>query len=183
MNNYAFDFYVPFNIINQNFDYKNITTPHSKQLIPTSLSLEFINFVDSLGFKIVSVELFIRRPNTNFDTIHIDDHDVHDRARINCVLESVNSVMGFFKPKNENCGYLTTGAVGGQPKRYNLDEVDLVHQHVITSASVIQTGVPHGVLNPYSKRYSIAMHFVDKRTNSIVTFNDARQAFEKYIII
>lgn len=182
MNDYAFDLNLPCTVLNQEFDYKKILTPHSRQSIADSLSPDFVTFMDSIGLRIISVEMFRRRPDPVFNTIHIDDHNQHDRARINYVIEDVDSVMGFFKPKNDDSGFLTNGAVGGQPRRYHLHEVDLVYQHVIKKPSVIQTGIPHGVLNPHGVRYSLAIHVCNKNSNSVITFEDAQRIFQKYIV-
>ena len=156
--------------------------PHLKLPIDVALSAELVEFFNLLGLKVTSVEMFFKRAKPEFDIIHIDDFDQTDRARINYVIEDSNSVMGFFRPKALDSGYLASGAAGGKPKRFNPHEVDLVYQHKIKKPSVIQTAIPHAVLNPHGIRYSLAVYLFDKNSNSNLTFNEARRVFQKYIV-
>jgi hypothetical protein len=182
MNPYAFDLNFPCEFLNKNFNYRKILLKHSKIPIEECLSTEILDFFQSLNVEITSTELFFKMPNLLYDTIHTDDAGVSDRARMNYIIEDTNSLMGFFKPKCSDSGYLATGVAGGKPIRYFLSDVDLIYKHTIKKPSIIQTAIPHGILNPYGIRYSLAIYFLNKRNNSRVQFNESREIFQNYIV-
>jgi hypothetical protein len=182
MNPFAFDLNFPYEFLNKNFNYRKIIHPHSKIAIEECLSTEILDFFQSLDVEVTSTELFFKRPKSIYDVIHIDESDGLDRARLNYVIEDNNSLMGFFKPKFSELGYITKGAIGGTHIRYALSDMDLIYEHTIKKPSIIQTAIPHAILNPYGIRYSLAIYFLNKRNNSRIKFNEAREIFQNYIV-
>lgn len=182
MNQYAFDLNLPCSFLHEKFLYKKIRTPHLKTNIGKTLSGDILIFFDKLGMKVTSTELFYKTPSNNIDFIHIDDFDCIDRARLNYIIEDNNSMLYFYKPKNSNAGRRGTNATGGQPIRYNLDEVELVYQHRIAHPSVIQSEIPHAVFNPTGIRYNLAVYLSDKSSGKRIGFLDAFERFFDFVV-
>jgi hypothetical protein len=182
MSPYVFDLNFPCEILNKNFVYKHIKRQQADIPIETCLSAEILNFFQSLNLKVTSTELFFKFKNPKYGVIHYDDKGVTDRARLNCVIEDINSSMGFFKPKNGIIGKPLMAALHSTPIYYDINDVELVYQHRIKKSSIIQTAIPHAILNPYGIRYSLAVYFLNKNNKSKLTFNEAMEIFKEYII-
>lgn len=181
MNDYAFDISLPCKFLNEEWQYKQIILTHISVRPEISLHPELIDFFKLLNLRITSTEFFHRTPWPGWGTIHIDNHDNFDRARINYLIEDdSSSFLGFFKSRKD--GYVAKGATGGSPIRYKNEDVDLIYKHKIKQPSVIQTGIPHGVYNPTGVRYSLGVYMSDINEGYQLTFKQAIDRFKEFIV-
>jgi hypothetical protein len=181
-NIYAFDLNLPCKFLNENWDYKLFRLPHIIVNTESSIHLEAINFFKSLNLRITSTELFCKMPFNGVD-IHIDNQNAVDRARINYLIrDDSNSYLGFYKPKKNNVGTLSSSPTGSIPIRFKSEDVELVYKHIVKTPSVIQSGLPHGVFNPTGYRYVLAVYMSDLYEEYQLTFEQARDRFKDFIV-
>jgi len=180
-NIFSFDLQIPCNCIREDFDYKEkINREHCRLTVDEVVDKDFIQFLKSLDIKITIVEGFRKYPKQGNYFIHKDDFDCNDRAKLNYLLEDQDSYMVWYKSNSP--GFIMDGATGAKPVRYFPWNVDLLHTAKVKKPSVIQSQIPHDIINPNSVRYNLAISIRDSNTDGIITYAEAYNRFKDYLM-
>lgn len=180
MDIFSKDLTLPVDFLNKEFDCKHMFAAHSVIDTESSLSTDVLELLGDHGIQITSVELFYRRPNPKYGIVHIDNIGFPDRLNLNYVIGGDGSVMSWFKPLKE--GYTTTGDTGATPMRWNFDDVELIHSAEIKQPSIIQSAVPHAILNKNKARWCVCANMRDTRTRSVITMQDGMERLKEYLV-
>jgi len=180
MNIFSQDLNLPVPFLHQNFDCKKIFIAHSIVNTETTLDKSTLDFFRDYGINITSVELFYRRPHPKYGIVHVDNVGYSDRLNLNYVVGGEDSVMSWFKPLKE--GYTTTGDTGATPMRYHFEDVELIHSAEIKQPSMIQSAVPHAILNQKKPRWCICANIRDIKTRDVITMQDGIDRLKEYLL-
>lgn len=140
------------------------------------ISKDYTNFIESLGLKILRIEVFYTLPNV-FYKIHKDHQDLNDFSKINFVYGGKNSVMNWYKPKEEKTGTKELTQANASFFSYDKENVELVFKTNIKSPSLIQSGVPHNVT---SEDYRWCISTAYQKDKKILSWQDAVEIFDSY---
>ena len=181
MDIFNLDLTLPVDFLHPEFNPKKIFTAHSTVDISTTIHKQAIELLLDHNITITSVELFYRRPNPNYGIVHVDNEGYSDRLNINWVIGGDDSVMGWFAPVNDNPGYVTVGDTGAPPRRWDFKDVELIHSAEIKQPSLIQSAVPHAILNTKKQRWCVCANIRDVTTQAVVNIAMAQDRLSNYI--
>jgi len=182
MDNLSKDLALPCTFLHSEFNHKQYFSPHAVVDRNITVHNNAISFFADHGIQIWAVEIFYRRPAEQYGLVHIDNEGYTDRLNLNYVIGGVDSVMTWFKTTVPDAGYLTKGDTGASPRRYHLHEVEPIHSAEIKQPSLIQSAVPHAILNKLTQRWCICANLRDIKTNDAVTWDLAMDRLKNYII-
>ena len=174
------DLNLPVPFLHDDFNCKTIFTAHSVVETSKTMHKDALEFFHNLGISITSVELFYRRPSPKYGIVHIDNIGYDDRLNINYVIGGEGSLMSWFKTLKE--GYTTTGDTGATPVRYHFEDVELIHSAEIKQPSIIQSAIPHAILNKYKPRWCVCANIRDVNTKKVITMNEGIERLKEYLI-
>ena len=114
----------------------------------TDVASGFTQWLDSQGLVMTYPPLIFYTPSGQQCGIHIDGHDVSDRACVNFIVGGVGSLMHWYKlrPKVGITEQVSTQA-GTPYTLYRPEEVEHVFSHAVKWPTIVQTGVPHNITN------------------------------------
>jgi hypothetical protein len=152
MNNYCYDLTLPYVLLKEDYDPFSAPFGHTKLDIKY-ITDEFFQHIDSLGLRLLYVEVFVKGPNYG-PGIHVDAGKF-DMAKLNWVYGGKDSTMCWYKPKIgiTHLPTFNVTPIKSQSLIYKVDSVELVHEQSIGFPSLIQSGVPHGVYTKDDNRY------------------------------
>lgn len=181
MDNLSKDLALPCNFLHNDFNHKQYTFAHTVVNMASTLHQDAIEFFYDHGIKITAVEIFYRRPSPQYGIVHIDNEGYTDRLNLNYVIGGEGSTMSWFRTLSPSAGYLTEGDTGARPRRYHMHEVEIIHSAEIKQPSIIQSAVPHAILNTSTRRWCVCANIRDTKTNEVVTWSMATDRLKNYI--
>lgn len=177
MNNYCVDLHFEWSPFVPEYDPYSAPLGHSK-LDEKYISPEFFQCIDSLGLKLLYIEIFVKEPNYG-PGVHVD-HGKKNMAKINWVYGGEDSVMTWYKPKKGKLPRFNVTAINSYSVVYDEDDVDLVHTQKVGKPSLIQSGVPHGIYTKLETRYCYSAVLFSKN-NIRLPFDKMLELFKDYI--
>lgn len=180
MDIFSKDLNLPVRFLNEDFDCKLMFTAHSVVDTKSTLSADVLDLLADHGIQITSVELFYRRPNPKYGIVHVDNVGFADRLNLNYVIGGEGSIMSWFRPLKE--GYTTVGDTGATPMRWNFTDVELIHSAEIKQPSIIQSAVPHAILNKNKARWCVCANMRDSKNRSVITMQDGIERLKEYLV-
>ena len=159
---------------------------HSLVNIKENINPTMLEFLAEIGLHIYYCELFYSRPNF-FSQIHVDANAFRkDFTKINWIFGGKDSVMNWYKPK-DNITKLEESVPSGPNslsyKMYQKEEVDLLHSSPLGIPSIVQVGIPHNIINPTEDRYCISLAIATNKYNKIyrLTIQESLDLLSKYL--
>jgi hypothetical protein len=177
MNNYCVDLEFNFSLLKDNYDPFSAPMGHSK-LDNQYVSDEFCQYIDSLGLKLLYIEIFVKGPNYG-PGVHVD-HGKKDMAKLNWVYGGEDSTMTWYAPKKGRLPKFNTTAINSYSVTYEEDDVELVHSQRVGFPSLVQSGVPHGIYTKEQPRYCYSAVLFSK-DNIRLPFKQMLELFKDYI--
>lgn len=174
------DLNLPVGFLHPNFEWKKVFTAHSVVNTEKTLHRDVLDLLKDHGISITSVELFYRRPNPKYGIVHVDNVGYDDRLNLNYIIGGEGSVMSWFKPLKE--GYKTVGDTGATPIRYHFEDVELIHSAEIKQPSMIQSAIPHAILNQNKPRWCVCANMRDTKTRDVITMQDGIERLKEYLL-
>lgn len=147
------------------------------------LNSKFLKLLADKNLKIIHAEIF----KTNFLhkswPIHIDaDNGIGDVPKINWVYGDLQCPMIWYKLKNEDSrteGKITATGTGYYD--FDPDTVEEIDRAFVGRPSIIQSGVPHTVINSNNKnRWCVSI--VVKKDDQLLTFEQLVKEFIEYTV-
>jgi hypothetical protein len=181
MENLSIDLNLPCKVLQDSFNPKHYFESHQTVPVNVCLHQTLLDFLKLYNIYVTSVELFYRRPNPNYGIVHVDNEGYTDRLNINWIVGGDDSVMSWFNPINNNPGYVTVGDTGSTPRRWDFKDVELIHSAEIKQPSLIQSAVPHAILNTKKQRWCVCANIRDIKTQSVITMAMAQDRLRNYI--
>jgi hypothetical protein len=136
-----------------------------------------LKFLYQKGLIVTLVESFYSAPGYVMD-IHIDTSP-GDFTKLNWVFGGQNSLMHWYRTKNDIPIVQKINTIGKQYSEYTLDEVELCYSDTIGMPSIVQVGVPHNITNPTEDRLCICLVITKNRMR--VTMKDSLELFKNEI--
>lgn len=160
---------------------------HSLINFKESINPVMLEFLEDIGLFVYYCEIFYSKPNL-FSRIHIDANATRrDFTKINWVFDGKDSVMNWYKPKDNIIR--SEESVPGGPNSfsyimYKKHEVDLLHSAPLGLPSLIQVGIPHNITNPIEDRYCISIAVATNNDNKIYrpTMQESLELLSKYLV-
>jgi len=180
MNNYCIDLNLPVNLLKADYD------PYSAPIGHTVLDNKYINddffiFIDNkLNLKLFYVEVFVK---STCDPLGIHtDHGQTDMAKLNWVYGGQKSSMNWYEPlpnitENDLIKYISP--INSKSVIYPLHTVKLLHSCKVGFPSIVQSGIPHNVMNWVDKRYCYSAVLYTKQDVRL-TFSETVELFKDY---
>ena len=149
----------------------------------TDLNTKFLDIVKEKNLTVIHAEVF----KTNFLNqswaIHIDaDSGLGDVPKINWVYGSQECPMIWYKEKDisQRTAQKTT-ATGTGYYTFDLDSVEEIDRTFIKTPTIIQSGIPHTVVNDSGKtRWCVSI--VLKKGDDLLTFEQLVNEFKDYAV-
>jgi len=197
MNKYCVDLNFNVPLLRDPLALENYKNNHHSVLISKEhkrnfLHPELLQIFDDLKLTIWLITIFYKIPDaSNAEggyNIHVDgdpfldpDKQLRDVAKINWIFNPGNSVMNWYKPKEDSFKTMSTSVVKTYYVKYNIEEVELQYTKALTDTHIVQIGMPHDVLNVDVPRHcvSVALAHADNRR---LTMAESVDIFKKYII-
>lgn len=167
------------------FEITSKRLPHSRIDI-TWINQNFIDLLKSRGLKITLAEAFFRAaysPDQNqpYSQIHKDTLGISDSSKINWVYGGTNSKMNWYVPLNGIDPNISGSALGMKYEYYHLKDLKFLHSQEVGKPSLVQVGLPHSISNVIEDRLCLSVRFADLNTDEFITFNKAKDIFQKEI--
>jgi hypothetical protein len=150
----------------------------------TNISDEFKQFLESLNLTMTYPILLFYTPERQGIPIHIDGPSVCDRAVMNWCVEGNGSEMLWFKLKADALTEVKKTTAGTPYTRYTDDQVIFLHSQQVGWPSIVQTGIPHKVINyGQTKRWVLSCD-LSLKTNPEegLTWEQAKEIFKPWIV-
>jgi hypothetical protein len=187
-NNYAIDLKTPIfhplndtSILNQTDDNTAIWFAD-----PGNVSVEYTNWLDSLGLVITYPPLIFYTPKGKQCGIHVDGYSsTADRACMNWCVQGVGSMMHWYKLKEGEEPFEVTETQAGTPYiQYHPSQLTHLYSHVVKWPTIVQTGVPHNIHNNvWEPRWLISCDISKKENPEAgLTMAEAADVFKKWIV-
>lgn len=144
---------------------------HTKLNMDTHINVDLVNYLSDRNLFISFAETFYMKPNS-FSIIHCDTKTYTDVAKINYVYRGTDSTMNWYKTKDTSLRDITPSELGTNYRKYELNEVDLIHQHHVSFPTLVQAGVPHNVTTKSEDRMCISLFLINRTTNKYISFDE-----------
>ena len=147
------------------------------------LNPKFVTLLESKELYVIHAEVF----KTNFFhptwSIHIDaDNGLGDVPKINWVYGNQECPMIWYKEKDttQRTEQKTTATSTGY-YTFDADAVEEIDRTFIKTPTIIQSGIPHTVINQSGKtRWCVSI--VLKKGDNLLTFNELVKEFSNYAV-
>jgi len=160
---------------------------HSLVDIKENINPVMLEFLEEIGLFVYYCEIFYSKPNF-FSQIHIDANATRrDFAKINWVFGGKDSVMNWYKSKDDIIRAeksVPNGPNSFSYIMYQPHEVDVLHSAPLGIPSVVQVGIPHNIINPTEDRYCIGLALATNTNNKIYrpTMQESLELLSKYLV-
>jgi len=152
-------------------------------LTTQDLNSRFLEIINNKLLQVIHVEVF----KTNFLnqswSIHIDaDNGLGDVPKINWVYRSQDCPMIWYKEKDtrQRTAQKTT-ATGTGYYTFDADSVEEIARTFVKTPTIIQSGIPHTVINNSGKtRWCVSI--VLKKGDDLLTFEQLVNEFKDYAV-
>lgn len=189
------DFKIP--LVRDEASLENFKSGHHHVLTKESDKRQFLNpeivkIFDDLKLKIWLITIFYKLPDqSNVEggyNIHIDgdpflekDKQLRDVVKINWISNPGDSVMNWYKPKNQIKKEVSSSVVKTFYVKYNIDEVELEYTKSLKNTHIVQVGIPHDVMQVNVPRQCVSVALADQ-SGKRLTMGEAVEIFKEYII-
>jgi len=147
-----------------------------QHLSRSDISVEFIDWLNSLNLVLGLAEVFLSIPGTYYG-IHKDHITLTDFPKINWIFGKSTSYMNWYEPKTTG---FTLKKETGLYVEYAIEDVKLLHSAELKSPSLLQAGVPHNVTVLKDYRWSIST--VYKHNNRLLTYDDMVETLRPFLV-
>ncbi len=146
------------------------------------LTTEFLQILDSKGCKVLHLESFYSQEHY-VQPIHIDSLvNKRQETKINFVWGGENSIMNWYEIIDDSIEpVLELTPIGTPYQIYPASNHKLVHSEAIHSPSLVNTSVPHNIVNFSEKRLCLSL-LVVKKDNNYMPYKEALEVFSEYLI-
>lgn len=178
---YAVDLNLDIPVLSSNITLDEIPKePHTRLYPDTHLNPDLIKLMSDLSLDVSFAESFYM-PRYTKSIIHCDTKLFTDIAKINFVYYGMNSLMNWYKANDEDLRETNPSVIGSNYRKYDINEVTLIHSQYIGCPALVQAGVPHNVTTLRERRLCISLFLIDKLTGKYLTFNDSIERFDKFM--
>ena len=108
--------------------------------------------------------------------IHLDGVSVSDMVKINWAYGD-NHMMNWYSSNIDKSYQI--GKTDRTYVHYRSDEVELVHSQKVGCPSIVQTGIPHNVVNYKGTRRCISIALSHRQSKKLVTMDEALHLFNE----
>jgi hypothetical protein len=143
----------------------------------------FLRIINDKRLTVIHAEVFKTNFLNNSWPIHIDaDNSLGDVPKINWVYGNQECPMIWYKLKNpNNRSEQKVTATGTGYYDFDPDTVEEIDRTFIQTPTIIQSGVPHTVINSSNKnRWCVSI--VLKKDNELLTFANLVNEFSDYTV-
>jgi hypothetical protein len=157
-------------------------TAEYTRLALTDINHDLISFLSTLNLTIRSAAIFYTAP-FSFTGIHVDlggQVIVGDYTKLNYVFGGKNSVMCWWKKKDNISNILTKTLPNRSYISFSVDQVDLIDKQQVNFPSIVQVGVPHNIENFEEPRYCISLA-LEKHCGTRLTMAESIEIFKDYL--
>lgn len=184
MTYYSVDLKLTMNPLLPEIDIYSLSTAPWELLNLNLFNPEVKNLFEILDLDLRMGSMFTMKENST-GNVHLDGIRPSDRVKINWVIGS-DHIMNWYSIKNTTIQKLHEIRVPdnqNMPSRnyvsYNANQVELIHSQSVGYPSLIQSGIPHNVINFKGIRKCISIMLYTKSGN-FLTMSQAIQKFSKY---
>jgi hypothetical protein len=177
---YFKDLNLPFDWILKDKDYLNnlVVNPdkwNHYYLPPDDLTLEFKDWVDSLGMVIRYSEIFYTKPKGSL-FIHSDHLAPSDSCKINWVYDQGPTFMRWYRVKEGAELKLKENTIGGFYYACDNDsDYILTEQHRVGHGTLLNVGQPHDVINNTDyPRWCVSIVLQNKNNKTRIGFEEMK---------
>jgi hypothetical protein len=142
----------------------------------------FVSLLNTLDLAIVHSEIFYSPPGAKL-FIHIDGPSLGKPiCKINWIFGADGSFMTWYKLKDETTTMsVSKTAIGTDYLFLKEEECDESWRAEVRQPSLINAGIPHSMTNPTNEyRWCMSYVIADKRTKSLLRWEDAEIRFSKF---
>jgi hypothetical protein len=141
------------------------------------LSDELISFFLRRNISIKS-QSFYKKPVSR-SIIHVDRREFGDYAKINWIFGGGNSKMCWFTTTNydPNNPLINTSCL-----EFKADEVLEIERTIMKNPTVVQSGIPHCVVDVTEERWCVSIELLDIETKNRLTMEQAKNIFSDLLI-
>jgi hypothetical protein len=144
----------------------------------TYLSDEIISFFLSRNISMRS-QCFYKKPIISRSIIHVDRREFGDYAKINWIIGGGDSKMCWFTTTDK---YDPNNPSDTPCLEFKADEVSEIERAVMRSPVVVQSGIPHCVLDVTEERWCVSVELLDMKTRDRITMEEAKNIFSDLLI-
>ena len=154
-------------------DINNFSKDYWNTISLTHINTKLITFLLHLGLDFPNAATFYSE-GACIHPIHLDGTSLSDIVKINWVYGD-NHAMNWYSSNitRPHC----TDKIDRNYVHYKPNEVELVHSQKVGCPSLVQTGIPHNVVNYYGTRRCISMALFHRQTKKHVTMKEALHLF------
>ena len=144
---------------------------------------DVLKFLEPLGLTVGHCEAFYTPPNGEL-LLHVDRDKPNNDCKLNWVYGAKGSVMEWWIPKDPYCPLnIRTNPTGYHYIEYSKEECNKAWSAEIGTPSMINSGIPHCVVNSTSEgRWCYSHVIFDKHNNKILQWNEAVGIFKPWIV-
>ena len=143
------------------------------------VSEDLLNFLKE---KDIVCHAVILAYNKTMSPIHIDDYSMDDQMNLNFTIGGYDSEVIWYKPKDGYNGHRNYNTAGATVKRFLPENMEEVHRQSVNGAGLFQCGIPHNVINPLDRRYTVIVKLRKQGYPNIpIKFSEALEIFKEYI--
>jgi hypothetical protein len=151
-----------------------------------NVSIEFTEWLDSLGLVMTYPPLIFYTPKGKQCGIHIDGYgELSDRACINWCVAGAGSLMHWYVVKDRQEPFENTKTQAGTPYvQYHPSQVEHLHSQSIKWPSIVQTGIPHNIHNSmFEPRWVLSCDIsIKSAPEAGLTMEQAKEIFKQWIL-
>ena len=176
MTNY-FNINLSLNPLKEDIDIKSYGTTRHTRIPMSDVNPDLISLIDRLDLKVILAELFYTKPHT-ITEIHIDVTG-GDYTKLNYAFNGKDSLMMWYKPKDNLVKSISKTPINTRYISYASHEVEMIDKQSVKFPSIVQTGIPHNVINYSEPRWCLSIVLV-KNNDERLTMKESIDIFSKY---
>lgn len=178
MNKFYTNTCLPSILLNEDILYQSLD--NYRTIGMADINPQVIEILTIQGFSIFSIEIFKTGKKNPRWSIHVDGPELGDMAKINWIYNNTDCYMKWFQPKPDTSFRLKRTPVGPYLE-YDECDVDEVASFNIGNSAIVQTGIPHTVINDTDQdRFCVSINLTRGIINC-VPYDLAVNSFTNYI--
>jgi len=180
MNNY----YSKLNLdINIDIDFEQYKTSIVQARVPNSIidDAAHATLLKEFNIQIQWLEMFYLKPFAKHQ-IHVDGHELNDKAKLNYIAGGQGSNMIWYRPNNVN--NITSGISMANTKYLRIPDKDAIEaeRQELHHFNIVNVGCLHTVENADKDRYCLSIALNDATTAERLTYPELQERFKLFII-
>lgn len=153
---------------------------HTRLYTDLHINPKLLELLTELSIGVSFAESFYM-PRYTKSIIHCDTKLFTDIAKMNFVYYGMGSSMNWYQAHDVAHRDTNPSIIGSNYRKYDNNEVTLIHSQSIGCPALVQAGIPHNVTTLREPRLCISLFLIDIDTNEYLSFDDSIERFSTFI--